>query len=89
MGNCTCNTRYAVSSSSIIGRTIVSCRRTNGGWRALLILSTMVGVFEVGVVPFNPNGWGPPNNSNPLSNHPTNVPFTPFSCSDKLSRIID
>ncbi|RWR87399.1 Eukaryotic translation initiation factor 3 subunit D [Cinnamomum micranthum f. kanehirae] len=49
----------------------------------------MVG-FEVGPVAFNPDGWGPPENSTPLlSNHPTNVPFAPFSRSDKLGRIAD
>ncbi|KAK9275418.1 hypothetical protein L1049_022682 [Liquidambar formosana] len=49
----------------------------------------MVGVFEVGTVPFNPDGWAPPDNPNPLPNHPTNVPFAPFSRSDKLGRIAD
>ncbi|CAO2820095.1 unnamed protein product [Amaranthus hypochondriacus] len=55
--------------------------------------------FEVGFVPFNPDGWGPPEttsstttNSNPsLSSAtiPVNVPFAPFSRSDKLGRIAD
>lgn len=52
---------------------------------------TMVG-FEVGAVPFNPDGWGPPDSSSSssvLSNHPTNVPFAPFSRSEKLGRIAD
>uniref|UniRef100_A0A5B6YIZ6 Eukaryotic translation initiation factor 3 subunit D n=1 Tax=Davidia involucrata TaxID=16924 RepID=A0A5B6YIZ6_DAVIN len=49
----------------------------------------MVG-FDIGDVPFNPDGWGPPESSSPLlSNHPTNVPFAPFSRSDKLGRIAD
>lgn len=51
----------------------------------------MVG-FEVGAVPFNPDGWGPPDSSSSssvLSNHPTNVPFAPFSRSEKLGRIAD
>ncbi|XP_027111805.1 eukaryotic translation initiation factor 3 subunit D-like [Coffea eugenioides] len=52
----------------------------------------MVG-FEVGAVPFNPDGWGPPDsstaNSISVPNHPSNVPFAPFSRSDKLGRIAD
>ncbi|XP_010260224.1 PREDICTED: eukaryotic translation initiation factor 3 subunit D-like [Nelumbo nucifera] len=49
----------------------------------------MVG-FEVGAVPFNPDGWGPPDTPAPLlSNHPSNVPFAPFSRSEKLGRIAD
>ncbi|XP_057948640.1 eukaryotic translation initiation factor 3 subunit D-like [Malania oleifera] len=49
----------------------------------------MVG-FEVGAVPFNPDGWGPPESSSPvLANHPINVPFAPFSRSEKLGRIAD
>ncbi|XP_059658988.1 eukaryotic translation initiation factor 3 subunit D-like [Cornus florida] len=49
----------------------------------------MVG-FDVGAMPFNPEGWGPPESSSPLlSNHPVNVPFAPFSRSDKLGRIAD
>ncbi|XP_052182472.1 eukaryotic translation initiation factor 3 subunit D-like [Diospyros lotus] len=49
----------------------------------------MVG-FDVGAVPFNPDGWGPPESSSPLlANHPSNVPFAPFSRSDKLGRIAD
>nr|XP_043609610.1 eukaryotic translation initiation factor 3 subunit D-like [Erigeron canadensis] len=52
----------------------------------------MVG-FEIGDVPFNPDGWGPPeptDSSAPiLPNHPINVPFAPFSRSDKLGRIAD
>ncbi|RVW95893.1 Eukaryotic translation initiation factor 3 subunit D [Vitis vinifera] len=50
----------------------------------------MVGGFEVGAVPFNPDGWGPPESASPhLPNHPINVPFAPFSRSDKLGRIAD
>ncbi|CAI9787930.1 unnamed protein product [Fraxinus pennsylvanica] len=51
----------------------------------------MVG-FEVGSVPFNSDGWGPPASfSSTLSvpNHPSNVPFAPFSRSEKLGRIAD
>ncbi|KAF8413684.1 hypothetical protein HHK36_001676 [Tetracentron sinense] len=49
----------------------------------------MVG-FELGAVAFNPDGWGPPETSSPfLSNHPNNVPFAPFSRSEKLGRIAD
>jgi translation initiation factor 3 subunit D len=49
----------------------------------------MVG-FEIGYVPFNPDGWGPPETDAPvLPNHPVNVPFAPFSRSDKLGRIAD
>lgn len=49
--------------------------------------------FEVGPVPFNPDGWGPPDSSSASSltvpNHPSNVPFAPFSRSEKLGRIAD
>ncbi|KAF6168617.1 hypothetical protein GIB67_005229 [Kingdonia uniflora] len=49
----------------------------------------MVG-FEVGTVPFNSDGWGPPESPVPLlSNHPNNVPFAPFNRSEKLGRIAD
>ncbi|KAG8385542.1 hypothetical protein BUALT_Bualt03G0056000 [Buddleja alternifolia] len=51
----------------------------------------MVG-FEVGAVPFNPDGWGPMDSSTTtlaVPNHPSNVPFAPFSRSDKLGRIAD
>lgn len=52
----------------------------------------MVG-FEIGDVPFNPDGWGAPEtvtSSAPfLPNYPANVPFAPFSRSDKLGRIAD
>ena len=43
----------------------------------------------VGEVPFNPDGWGPPDSSNLNLNLPVNVPFAPFSRSDKLGRIAD
>ncbi|GAB4831183.1 Eukaryotic translation initiation factor 3 subunit D [Ancistrocladus abbreviatus] len=53
-------------------------------------------VFEVVAVPFNPDGWGPPDSttsatttSSILPNHPLNVPFASFSRSDKLGRIAD
>lgn len=51
----------------------------------------MVG-FEIGAVPFNPDGWGPPDattGSIALPNQPSNVPFAPFSRSEKLGRIAD
>ncbi|KAF5474417.1 eukaryotic translation initiation factor 3 subunit D-like [Juglans microcarpa x Juglans regia] len=57
----------------------------------------MVGL-EVGSVPFNPDGWGPPDSTsatttvvsgNINNNLPLNVPFAPFSRSDKLGRIAD
>ena len=47
------------------------------------------GEFEIGQVPFNPDGWGPPDSSNLNLNLPVNVPFAPFSRSDKLGRIAD
>ncbi|XP_050241469.1 eukaryotic translation initiation factor 3 subunit D-like [Quercus robur] len=47
------------------------------------------GEFEIGEVPFNPDGWGPPDSSNLNLNLPVNVPFAPFSRSDKLGRIAD
>ncbi|GAA0172863.1 translation initiation factor [Lithospermum erythrorhizon] len=40
----------------------------------------MVG-FELGSVPFNNDGWGPPDS--------TSTPFAPFSRSEKLGRIAD
>ncbi|PWA56039.1 hypothetical protein CTI12_AA422680 [Artemisia annua] len=43
----------------------------------------MVG-FLINDVPFNPDGWGPPETTSP-----SNVPFAPFSRSDKLGRIAD
>ncbi|KAL6542834.1 Eukaryotic translation initiation factor 3 subunit D [Orobanche hederae] len=53
----------------------------------------MVG-FEVGAVPFNAEGWGPLESDSTsaslsLLNHPSNVPFAPFSRSEKLGRIAD
>ncbi|RZR75649.1 hypothetical protein BHM03_00000127 [Ensete ventricosum] len=54
--------------------------------------------FDVGVVPFNPDGWGPPESpAAPLllsmndggSTQPTNIPFAPFSRSEKLGRVAD
>ncbi|KAL6538654.1 Eukaryotic translation initiation factor 3 subunit D [Orobanche gracilis] len=51
----------------------------------------MVG-FEVGAVPFNADGWGPLDSDSAsisLLNHPSNVPFAPFSRSEKLGRIAD
>ncbi|KAG4178191.1 hypothetical protein ERO13_A10G026600v2 [Gossypium hirsutum] len=52
----------------------------------------MVGVFEVAAVPFNPDGWGPPDSAAAASTTttlPLHVPFAPFSRSDKLGRIAD
>ncbi|KAI3732044.1 hypothetical protein L1987_63241 [Smallanthus sonchifolius] len=52
---------------------------------------TMVG-FEIGDVPFNADGWGPPESATSAAsilNHPVNVPFAPFSRSEKLGRIAD
>ncbi|KAI3818730.1 hypothetical protein L1987_12546 [Smallanthus sonchifolius] len=52
---------------------------------------TMVG-FEIGDVPFNADGWGPPESATSAAsilNHPANVPFAPFSRSEKLGRIAD
>ncbi|KAL9669436.1 hypothetical protein QQ045_006983 [Rhodiola kirilowii] len=50
----------------------------------------MVRTFEVGAVPYNPDGWGPPDTAEiSLPNHPSNVPFAPFSRSEKLGRIAD
>ncbi|KAG1346862.1 eukaryotic translation initiation factor 3 subunit D [Cocos nucifera] len=53
--------------------------------------------FDVGVVPFSPDGWGPPDTpAVPLlpkregsGTHPANIPFAPFSRSEKLGRIAD
>ncbi|KAI3936983.1 hypothetical protein MKX01_015198 [Papaver californicum] len=46
--------------------------------------------FEVGAVPFNSDGWGPPETpAQLLPNHPSNVPFAPFNRSEKLGRIAD
>ncbi|KAL8137220.1 hypothetical protein V2J09_003221 [Rumex salicifolius] len=46
-------------------------------------------VFEIGAVPFNSDGWGPPEASAATTNQPLNVPFGSFSRSDKLGRIAD
>ena len=48
--------------------------------------------FDVGFVPYNPDGWGPPEaTAAPLSlgGGSSSVPFAPFSRSDKLGRIAD
>lgn len=52
--------------------------------------------FEVGPVPFNPDGWGPPETPiSPLlpttlgGGGTTNIPFAPFSRSEKLGRVAD
>ncbi|KAL8160922.1 hypothetical protein V2J09_012411 [Rumex salicifolius] len=44
--------------------------------------------FEIGAVPFNPDGWGPPDAS-ASTTATSNLPFVPFSRSDKLGRIAD
>lgn len=52
----------------------------------------MGGGFEVGAVPFNPDGWGPPDattTTTTTSTLPLHVPFAPFSRSEKLGRIAD
>ncbi|XVF40479.1 hypothetical protein PTKIN_Ptkin01aG0116900 [Pterospermum kingtungense] len=53
----------------------------------------MVGEFEVGAVPFNPDGWGPPDSTTVTATTtttlPLHVPFAPFSRSEKLGRIAD
>ncbi|KAI4368162.1 hypothetical protein MLD38_016749 [Melastoma candidum] len=57
----------------------------------------MVSGFEVGAVPFNPDGWGPPDTvpasapgDNNSSSSSSALPFlTPFSRSDKLGRVAD
>ncbi|XP_059280264.1 eukaryotic translation initiation factor 3 subunit D-like [Lycium ferocissimum] len=48
----------------------------------------MVG-FELGSVPFNSDGWGPPDSSISVPKQISNAPFAPFSRSDKLGRIAD
>ncbi|PHT69869.1 Eukaryotic translation initiation factor 3 subunit D [Capsicum annuum] len=52
--------------------------------------------FQLGDVPYNADGWGPPDSPNTTSSFsisiPTqisNIPFAPFSRSDKLGRIAD
>ncbi|GLT82863.1 hypothetical protein SLE2022_011960 [Rubroshorea leprosula] len=49
----------------------------------------MVGGFEVGAVPFNPDGWGPPESTTATTTLPINAPFAPFSRSEKIGRIAD
>ncbi|CAL8998422.1 unnamed protein product [Prunus brigantina] len=52
----------------------------------------MVEGFEVEGVPFNPDWWGPPDNATTpttTSNLAINVPFAPFSRTEKLGRIAD
>ncbi|KAI9085002.1 hypothetical protein K1719_032994 [Acacia pycnantha] len=50
----------------------------------------MVGSLEIRAVPFNPDGWGPPDAAaSSASNLPVNIPYAPFSRSDKLGRIAD
>lgn len=48
------------------------------------------GEFEIGAVPFNPDGWGPPESTaTTAATLPLHVPFAPFSRSEKLGRIAD
>ncbi|KAG6756034.1 hypothetical protein POTOM_039451 [Populus tomentosa] len=52
----------------------------------------MVDGFEVGAVHFNPEGWGPPDATvtpTTTSTLPLNVPYDPFSRSEKIGRIAD
>ncbi|XP_059301457.1 eukaryotic translation initiation factor 3 subunit D-like [Lycium ferocissimum] len=44
-------------------------------------------LFEINAVPYNPDGWGPPDTTNTTSS--SSAPFAPFSRSDKLGRIAD
>nr|GMD06833.1 eukaryotic translation initiation factor 3 subunit D-like [Ipomoea batatas] len=52
----------------------------------------MVGI-DIGAVPFNADGWGPPESTTggsiSVPNQPSYVPFAPFSRSEKLGRIAD
>uniref|UniRef100_A0A251S029 Eukaryotic translation initiation factor 3 subunit D n=1 Tax=Helianthus annuus TaxID=4232 RepID=A0A251S029_HELAN len=50
----------------------------------------MVG-FQIVDVPFNLDGWGPPESTttSTLNHHSNHVPYAPFSRSDKLGRIAD
>jgi len=48
--------------------------------------------FDVGFVPYNPDGWGPPEAAaapSSLGGGSASVPCAPFSRSDKLGRIAD
>ncbi|ERN01129.1 hypothetical protein AMTRI_Chr03g52710 [Amborella trichopoda] len=45
--------------------------------------------FMIGHVPSNPDGWGPPEGPAVLENQLQNVPYAPFSKSEKLGRIAD
>lgn len=48
------------------------------------------GEFEIGAVPFNPDGWGPLESAAiTAATLPLHVPFAPFSRSEKLGRIAD
>ncbi|KAF5473078.1 hypothetical protein F2P56_009721 [Juglans regia] len=57
----------------------------------------MVVGLDAGLVPFNPEGWGPPDSTETTTsvaagstnNLPLNVPFAPFSRYDKLGRTAD
>ncbi|OEL27914.1 Eukaryotic translation initiation factor 3 subunit D [Dichanthelium oligosanthes] len=48
--------------------------------------------LDVGFIPYNPDGWGPPEAATAppsLGGGSASVPFAPFSRSDKLGRIAD
>ncbi|ERN01136.1 hypothetical protein AMTR_s00002p00208760 [Amborella trichopoda] len=45
--------------------------------------------FEIGHVPSNRDGWGPPEGPVVLENQLQNVPYAPYSKSEKLGRIAD
>lgn len=68
--------------------------------KILIFFSRFISVvhmgFEVGAVPFNPDGWGPPDaalspfsSSSCGSTGATNIPFAPFSRSEKIGRVAD
>ncbi|KAL9229886.1 hypothetical protein vseg_005304 [Gypsophila vaccaria] len=48
-------------------------------------MTTATADFEFGAVPFNADGWGPPDTTTATSA----VPYAPFSRADKLGRIAD
>eukprot|EP00249_Psilotum_nudum_P010805 c22778_g1_i1 orf=388-2046(-) len=45
--------------------------------------------LKVPVVADNPDGWGPPDGSAALQNQLQNVPYAPFSKSERLGRVAD
>ncbi|KAK6917578.1 Eukaryotic translation initiation factor 3 subunit D [Dillenia turbinata] len=48
-----------------------------------------MGGFNLGSVPFNPDGWGPPDSTIATATTAATTPFAPFSRSEKLGRIAD